>query len=192
MRASEDAVISAEARGEVIFPPDSAAITVSAEASEDWSGDALSKVSRIISDIKTMLFREYSIHEDDIETAPAVLFSSGEEDDRWKGKTFSARQSIRIMLHDTERTGPVYTGLSRLSGIEIGTPVLFRKDAEPFLDEARRKAVKEAVRKAGIIAEAAGVKIKGIKSIKEVECGTSAAGGKLKASADIKIVFELI
>ena len=67
-----------------------------------------------------------------------------------------AEESIILTLHNIDKIAPVFNTLSAIDGIEISTPSLSSSKTSDYLDKARKAAVKDAMHKAKIYAEAAG------------------------------------
>ena len=187
MKASADAVLEVSAAAEAAMIPDSVRLTVTAEASEDWSGDAVAKVSVLIANAVDILMKEDSVLPGDISISGIQLFSEKEDDGRWTGESQKARQTLTAILHGTDKAGMAYTSLSRLGGIAISSPVLFASDPEPFLDKARKEAVSKAMHRAEVLAEAAGVTLRGIRHIQD----RSEEKAGLIARAEATILFAI-
>ncbi len=199
MKAGNGARITVRGTGRVSYDPDIASICVTAENIEDWSGNATARTARTIADTKTVLER-HSILPADITTSRLELST---EKETVNGHIVTAgqkaRQTLTVRLHDLDAVGPVFSTLSAINGIEIGNPVLSRENPGPFIDEARNLAVKDAIRKAEGLAEAAGVRIDSLISIRDEESGAAmfrAAGidynpEKLRAEVSVTMEFSI-
>ena len=103
-----------------------------------------------------------------------VVFISVSTDKEYSnGRTIihgqKAEESIILTLHNIDKIAPVFNTLSAIDGIEISTPSLSSSKTSDYLDKARKAAVKDAMHKAKIYAEAAGKELSDIISISDVQ-----------------------
>ena len=155
---------------EIEMVPDTATITIRAEAVDDWTGDAVTKMSILVNKVIDKLRNEHSILMKDIKTGTLSVSTVKEYSN---GRTIihgqKAEESIILTLHNIDKIAPVFNTLSAIDGIEISTPSLSSSKASDYLDKARKAAVKDAMHKAKIYAEAAGKELGDIISISDVQ-----------------------
>lgn len=121
---------------------------------------------------------------------------------------FEARNGVTVRLRDIAAVGTVLDalvsdGANTLEGITFGL-----QDPVPAMDEARRRAVAEARRKAELYAEAAGVRLERLVSLDEArglsprpemfaraaavaDAAVPVAEGELSLSASVTMVYEI-
>lgn len=180
--ADEEIAITGE--GMVSAAPDIAMIRIGVESREADAAKALSansaQAGALIEAAKSR-----GVEPKDIQTVGLNLFpvydNGYEKDSRLEG--FQAVNEVVIRLRDISGVGEtlgalVEAGANRINGISFGIA-----DDEKLMDEARKRAVADATRKAEIYAEAAGVKLGEVTSIIE-QGGGMAPRLAMRAMAD--------
>lgn len=162
-------IVSGE--GSVEAAPDMATISLGVREEARSAGDALSAMAKATRGIMGQL-TAFGIDESDIQTSGLSLNPIYE---RQRNSTnappriigFAAANMVTVRTTDLDRLGTlldavVDAGANTFSGLRFGL-----KDRGELLEEARRKAVADALARAEIYADAAGVKLGEIISISE-------------------------
>jgi uncharacterized protein len=177
LAAQDMAVLSVTGTGQISVAPDMATISVGVEVEAKTAKRALAlNSSRMVEVFETL--NASGIAKRDIQTSQFSLLpqwssrnSSTENPPKINGYVVSNVVSVRVRLLD--RLGPVLdaltiSGANRIQAVQFGID-----DPKPHLDQARVLAVAEALRKAGLYAAAAGLRVGKILSISE---GTGSGG----------------
>jgi len=122
-------------------------------------------------DVQTMVFRAEPVYKHD---------SSGR---RLKGiDYFQVINSFQVKVKDLCSLGKILTGLGEEKNTTVTLGSFTNSKAEELLDEARKKAVACAIKRAELYTQAAGVTLKGIESITESSFNNALAygGGRMR------------
>ena len=191
MKSTGTSTLITMGKGEIKLFPDSAFIKVNVENTDDWSGSAVARTSSKIADVKTILEKN-SIMPSEIEIAPLIISSDIETE---RGQLMlsgeKAVETLTVHINRIENVSSVFTLLSSISGIRIEKPEFEHSDLNKHKEEALKKAVKDALAKGKILAEAAEMKINGIENITENGVTTSCDNGMLVIKAEIEVTFAL-
>jgi len=203
--------ITVSGEGRVEAAPDMATITMGMTAEADTAKEAMDQVSASLAALMAVL-EGAGIEARDIQTSGLALNPLWGSDSLNSGntriKSFAASNNVTVRVRDLDRLGPVLdqaltSGANTFHGLIFGL-----KDPQPGLDAARAEAVADAIRKAQIMADAAGVELGRIVSISEgggvmppepmfrMDAVMSAAampvaGGEVSVAAQVTIVWEL-
>ena len=192
-------MIRVTGKAEIEIKPDTAIITIRAEAVDDWTGDAVTRTASLVNKVLDKLRNEHSVLLKDIKTTTLILSTDKEYSN---GRTIvhgqKAEESIILTLHDIEKIGPIFSSLAAIDGIEISSPILTSSEMDANLDKARKLAIENAIHKAKTYAEAASIRLGRILSIKEIPFSEPIAirssidylPQDLKATAAIEAEFE--
>lgn len=153
--------ISVSAEGEVSLPPDMARLILGVTAEAKGSREALDQAGKVMQAILDVVAGQ-GVDGKDVQTSAIRLNprygrnSQGQIDYRVI-TGYTAETTISLTLREINAVGDILAGAveagaNRVDGISFG----LQSETEA-LDEARRLAVTEARRKAGLLAEAAGV-----------------------------------
>ena len=214
--ALADTKISVNGNGEVRVSADTAVISLGVNAQDKDVLKAQQKVNETIAAIRKAL-TEAGVKEENINTDYMNIYAIYDyRDDLEQVVAYNANSSLAIRVTDMETVGNVIdlcfaAGANTLNGINFSA-----SDTEEAKAEAMKRAVADAKKKAEILAEAAGLKIKGIEEINEggvysyensignvyaakgldreeaamTDGGTVVQSAKLIVSANVSIVFE--
>ena len=207
---AEDQRITVTGSGQVSVEPDMATVHVSVVADGDTAAEALAGNSQQMAAVFTRL-DELGISGADRQTSGLSLYPIRNQSSLQKTNTpaivgFSARNSLTLRLHDLGAVGEVLDalvtqGINGIDSLQFGVA-----EPKPVLDEARRLAVRDALDKAMLYAEAAGVKAGAVTQISEqgsrdnprpmqmAEASMRAvpvAAGEVGFSAQVTLVIEL-
>jgi hypothetical protein len=199
--------------------PDLAVVTLGATARRASAAEAMGAQAAAMNAVFALV-RAAGIADQDIQTSALSLtarYDYGDADEAGSGahrepqvSAYVVSNQIRLTVRDLSRLGAlldslVMAGATTISGVAFGT-----QDESGPRDRARRLAVEEAIARAGLYADASGLKVSRIISIEE-EGGpgrgvhplsrtmaggdpggtTRIAAGELKVTAAVTVVFEL-
>lgn len=161
--------ITVSGEGRVEMAPDMATISLGVITEALTAKEALDQNSAQLSAVISRL-KETGIEDRDIQTSglslgPRYDYSNSTGSPKVTGYTVSNMVTIRVRLLDSlggVLDNVVSDGANTLNGLSFGL-----QDKGPGTDEARRRAVADARRKAELYAAAAGVKLGAVLSIAE-------------------------
>lgn len=168
---AQDGEITVMGEGEVAAAPDMAVVDMGVTREAETAQQAMQAVGAAMSSV-LMQLREQGLEDRDIQTsgltlAPRWSRNRSPEDNEPEIVGFVASNMVTVRLRDLDLLGPVLSlvvedGANRLGGLRFTVA-----DPKPLMDEARRRAVADARRRAGVLAEAAGVTLGPLVSISE-------------------------
>ncbi len=214
VHADEDArrFVAVQGEGSVTTVPDQAHINTGVTTKADTARQALDANNAAMGRLMAAL-KKADIDEKDIRTSNFSVSPWYEPYIRNKPRViggYQASNQVRVRVRDLSKLGPVLdavvtAGSNRVNGVQfsVGKP-------ETLMDEARRKAVADAKRRATLYAEAAGAKLGRVVSINEQAAhfprphlvqaealmrsqadSVPVAPGTQKVSATVSVRFEL-
>ncbi len=160
--------VTVEGRGAVTAAPDTARITAGIDVvKKDLAtarAEAATLANAIISAVKAR-----GIAPEEIRTS---RFSVRVERDYSKGGQaritgYGVSNQITVIVRDLERIGGVLDDVVAAGANNVSGPEFFIERPEALEDEARRLAIADARRRAGVLAEAAGARIGDVDAILE-------------------------
>lgn len=161
--------ISVSGSGEVTAGPDTALVTAGVLTEAGDARTALAEnnkaVAAVFGELKKIGIAERDMQTRNFNVSPRYDRPERGEPNRIVGYQVSNQVAVRV--RDLDKLGPLLdrligAGANQMNGIQF---YVDRSDA--LMDEARRKAVADAKRKAEILASEAGTKIKRVISISE-------------------------
>ena len=165
--AFADSEISVTGTGEVLVPADTAVVSLGVSAADKDVRTAQSMANEAIAAIRSALI-EGGIAEEDINTDYINIYamydySAGSE----QITGYNANSTLAIRVKDIDRVGEVIdlafgAGANTLNGINFSAT-----DTTAAKEKAMRLAVADAQSKAEVLADAAGLQIRGIENIAE-------------------------
>ena len=167
--AQATASISVSGEGRVATSPDMATISLGVTTFGDSAAAAMAKNSEELAKVMANLTAA-GIEAKDIQTTGLMLNPNWSYDSSGGAGTingYTAMNMVNVRVRALDGLGAVLDaavkdGANTLNGLTVGIA-----DPQPVTDEARKLAVADAVRKAGLLAEAAGVKLGAVTSISE-------------------------
>ena len=177
-------------RGEALVTavPDMARFTVGVEVQAPTADRAMrANSARTEAILKTLA--ELGIPARDVQTTQFSVYPvwnnrKGGSGQPLKITGFMASNSLQVRVRDIARLGAVLDALIRAGGNRLQAVSFSHSDPEPLRDRARRKAVKEALRRARLLAEAAGVRLGPVLSLEEVSAGRGPTARMAALAAD--------
>jgi uncharacterized protein len=169
MMAQTPATISVSGEGRVATSPDMATISLGVTTFGDTAAAAMAKNSEELAKVMGNLTAA-GIEAKDIQTTGLMLNPNWSYDSSGGAGTingYTAMNMVNVRVRALDGLGSVLDaavkdGANTLNGLTFGIA-----DPQPVNDEARKLAVADAVRKAGLLAQAAGVKLGAVMSISE-------------------------
>jgi len=151
--------------GEASAVPDMATMRLGVSHSDRDAADAMDRVAKDGNAILAEL-REAGLAETDIQTG-SISLSSNWDYDAQKVTGFTASISMSVYLRDLDLLGEVLATVTDVGGNNFGGFSLGLQDSAALNAEARAAAVADALAKARQYAEAAGVELGDILTIRE-------------------------
>ena len=168
--AFADSEITVNGTGEVLIPADTAVVSLGVSAIDREVLKAQKQANQAIADIREALIKA-GVKEEDINTDYINIYASYDYSDGSEQlKGYNANSTLAIRVTDIEAVGEVIdiafeAGANTLNGINFSASDTTEAEAK-----AMKKAVEDAKDKAEVLAEASGLKIRGIDEI--IESGT--------------------
>lgn len=167
--AESTATISVSGEGRVASSPDMATISLGVTTFGDTAAAAMATNSDELAKVMGNLTAA-GIEAKDIQTTGLMLNPNWSYDSSGGAGTingYTAMNMVNVRVRVLDGLGGVLDaavkdGANTLNGLTFGIA-----DPQPVNDEARKLAVADAVRKAGLLAQAAGVKLGAVMSISE-------------------------
>lgn len=161
--------IAVEGKGTVIAVPDIASINAGVTTRANTAREALSANNKAMSSLFRLLSKS-GIDDKDIRTSNfsvSPFYERYERNKQRKIAGYQAANQVTVTVRDLTKLGRlldavVSAGSNRVNGVQFSVA-----EPEKLLDQARRKAVKDAMRKATLYAEAAGSELGKILQIQE-------------------------
>lgn len=164
--------ISVTATGTVEAAPDRARITVGVVTEADKAGPAVTDnaaaMSRVIDALKKAGIEARDIATAQFSVSPIHAHNksaSGGYSSRIDG--FRVRNQATVDVRDISRVGDVIDLAAQSGANEFSEVEFVVSDFETKLDEARREAMRNALRRASLYVEAAGARLGGVMTISE-------------------------
>jgi uncharacterized protein len=208
--AEDTATISVTGEGTVSSIPDLAIISLGVTTTADTAAAAMDANSASLTAVLDRL-KAAGVEPRDMQTSNLTLnpnwvsYDSGSTS-KIQGYTASNILTVQVRALDklgTVLDGSITDGANTLNGVTFGVA-----EPRPALDEARKKAVADAIARATLLVEAAGVKLGPVVSIAEssglsqpmpmfrMEADAAGsvptAGGEVGLTASVTMVFEII
>ncbi len=168
--AEEQRSISVVGRGSVDLPPDFAVLRLGVSTSAKTAKFATEQNNQSISRIFSLL-RELGVSDDDFET---VRFSLNPQRQYRKDLPpivtgYQASNVIRVEIHDLEKVGEIMQAAIDAGGNNFESLSFAAEKPELRLQDARVRAVEDALGKAEVLARTLGARVGPPLSIQEIE-----------------------
>jgi uncharacterized protein len=161
--------ITVSGQGAATAEPDMATISMGVAHNGKTAQEAMDTVGQKINAMLSAL-KESGVGAKDVQTSQISLYPMWSEPDR-NNQThvigFSANVTLSVILRDIDKVGVVLSEVVRVGGNNFHGVNLGIQDTSVLEAEARALAVKDALAKAGQLADAAGVQVVEIISIAE-------------------------
>lgn len=168
--ADDERTLSVSGDGTVTAPPDMATVEAGIVTEAEEAQAALDANNRTMRQILQTL-KEQGVAEKHIRTVQIDLSPVHERDERGRREerivAYRARNEVRVEVRELPRLGAVLDALVSAGANTISSVSLGVAEPDSPLNEARRRAVADAQSRARVYAEAAGVDLGAVRSIRE-------------------------
>ena len=166
--------ISVTGTGKVAVEPDmvmmSAGVITEAETAREALSENTAQTAAMIEALKAAGIEARDLQTSNVSISPVWSnrrYQNNGNNEPPRIVAYQVRNTVSVRIRALETTGEILDTVVTEGGNQISGPHFGLIEPEPHQDEARKKAVADARRKAGIIAEAAGVTLAEIISIDE-------------------------
>ncbi|MGI9252504.1 MAG: SIMPL domain-containing protein [Thermomicrobiales bacterium] len=161
--------ISVDGRGAMTAAPDTARISVGVDVVMADLAEARAEAARqanaVIEAVKARGIAKKDIQTTNLSVSVQRDFDRNGDPTKIKG--YGVRNEVLVIVRDLEQIGGVLDDVVAAGGNNVSGPEFFIDRPEALEDEARRLAVADARRKAGILADAAGAALGEVLAISE-------------------------
>lgn len=174
--AQTQRLIAVQGSGSVTVPPDHAILTLGVSTKTTSASDAMRMTAKAV-DAVIRILKGQGIPEKDMQTSDLSLNMIWSQRDEPRVTGYEARNMLRIRVQDLENLGALidrlaHAGANRIEGITFGVT-----NRAELLEEARRRAVRDAISRAELYAQTAEVKLGVVLIIDEGGTGRPPAFG---------------
>ena len=154
--------------GSVQVKPDTASISIGVSTEDGNAQNAVSRnnaaTAKVISELQAA-----AIEKKDLKTSNFSVYPQyrTEGSDKHPVVTYRASNTVTVTVHNLDKVGDILTKAVTAGSNQISGPNFAVSDPEKYLAEARKKAVENAIAKASVYANAAGLKLGSILSMVE-------------------------
>ncbi|WEX11280.1 SIMPL domain-containing protein [Chelativorans sp. AA-79] len=193
--------ISVTGEGEATLAPDMAIIRLSVVREAETAREAMDANSQAMVAVVAAL-KEAGIEERDLQTTglsidPRYVYPNDQNDEKEPRITgYQVTNGLTVRIRDLDKVGEILDRSVTL-GVNQGGNIFFTNDdPSSAMNDARKKAVEDAVSKARILAETAGVKLGDVIEISEHMIGTppprplGAKMMRMEAAADASVPVQ--
>lgn len=170
--AAQTPTISVTGKGTANVAPDMAIISMGVTKEAETAREALNAnteaMKKVLEEMQNAGIEARDLQTSDFSIQPQYIYpnnNNGEQKPRISG--YIVRNSLTVRVRDLEKVGDVLDASVSL-GVNDGGNLVFTNDKpDEVINQARSKAVKDAMAKAKTLADAAGVTLGAIKTISE-------------------------
>jgi hypothetical protein len=156
--------ITVTGTGKVEVVPDVAEFMLGVQSQGGTARGALAANSERMRRVLAAIYAA-GVAKDDVRTQDVSVSQSYSDDGKVDG--YSARNSVSVTIRNLARAGAVLDAASNAGANDVYGPTLTRSDEDELQAKALRSAVEDARAKARTLADAAGVRLGGVTSIRE-------------------------
>lgn len=212
MKHHASARLTVSGQGQSSAQPDMAAITLGVSSRADTAAEAMRQNAEtqnaIIDTLKGAGIEPRDIQTTGLNLSPTMNYPQDGTPPELTG--YAARNSVTVRVRDIAGLGAVLDQLVASGANEIGNISFAREDMTAAEDAARAAAVKDARRRAGIMAEAAGMRLGPLLRLSDTvsesqpapvmramamgksEDATPIEAGELTVTADVTAIFAML
>jgi len=171
----QERLLAVTGEGAVQAKPDMAVISLGVVSKDDSAGVALAANTQAMTEVLDALKAE-GLESRDLQTSGfrmEPVYSHPTQDQIQQGAYdlkllgYSVRNTLTVRVRDLDRLGPILDKAIKLGANSVSGPSFTVEDDTSLQDDARRAAMEDALRKASLYAEAAGVTLGPIFHIEE-------------------------
>ncbi|AGF74734.1 outer membrane protein [Bartonella australis AUST/NH1] len=203
--------IRVTATGESQAVPDMAIINLGVVTHDKTAQQALAANNKTMNDIINS-FKNNGIHANDLQTMGLSIHQS-QSDEQQKKKDesdlYQVSNSLTVRIRNLADAGKIFDQAIGFGVNSVSSIIFANVDTKPLYEEARKKAVTEAMKRAETLAHAAGVKLGKILEINEYNSSshrmsrmmslqrddndedTNFLGGELNYSVTVNVAFAI-
>ncbi|WP_208434054.1 SIMPL domain-containing protein [Bartonella taylorii] len=207
----KNATIRVTATGESQATPDMAIINLAVVTYDKTAQKALAANNKSMNDIINA-FKNNGIQANDLQTSGLSIYQSNLDKHHEKKNTerlYHVSNSLTVRIRDLANAGKIFDQAMALGVNSVNGITFTNADTKPFYQEARKKAITEAIEKAETIAQAANLKLGKIIEINENNdnyypsprlmssasrasyADTNFSGGELGYNVSVTVVFAI-
>ncbi len=207
----KNATIRVTAIGESQATPDMAIINLAVVTYDKTAQKALAANNKSMNDIVNA-FKNNGIQANDLQTSGLSIYQSNPDKHHEKKNSerlYHVSNSLTVRIRDLANAGKIFDQAMMLGVNSVNGITFTNADTKPFYQEARKKAITEAIEKAETIAQAANLKLGKIIEINENNdhyypsprlmssashasyADTNFSGGELGYNVNITVVFAI-
>ncbi|WP_455480393.1 SIMPL domain-containing protein [Bartonella sp. B12(2025)] len=208
---TKNPTITVTATGESQAAPDMAIINLAVVTHDKTAQEALASNNKSMNDIINA-FKKNNVQENDLQTSGLSIYGSDfdkYQEKKNNEKLYYVSNSLTVRIRDLANAGKIFDQAMAL-GVNLVNGITFTNaNTKPFYQEARKKAIAEAIEKAETIAQAANLKLGKIIKINENNdsyypmprlmksaahasyADTNFSGGELGYSVNVTVVFSI-
>lgn len=165
----KNSTITVTATGESQATPDMAIIHLAVVTYDTTAQKALAANNKSINDIINA-FKNNGIQANDLQTSGLSIYQSNpnkNDDKQSNEKLYHVSNSLTVRIRELANAGKIFDQAMALGVNSVNGITFTNANTKPFYQEARKKAIAEAIEKAKTIAQAADVKLGKIIEINE-------------------------
>ncbi|VEJ45648.1 SIMPL domain-containing protein [Bartonella vinsonii] len=207
----KNATITVTATGESQAEPDMAIINLAVVTEDKTAQKALAANNKSMNDIVNT-FKNNGIQANDLQTSGLSIYQYNPDkphDKKNHEKLYHVSNSLTVRIRDLANAGKIFDQAMALGVNSVNGITFTNADTKPFYQEARKKAITEAIEKAETIAQAANLKLGKIIQINENNDNyypkpylmrsaahasyddTNFSGGELGYNVSVNVVFSI-
>ncbi|WP_019222396.1 SIMPL domain-containing protein [Bartonella rattaustraliani] len=207
----KNTTITVTATGESQATPDMAIINLAVITEDKTAQKALADNNKSMNDIVNA-FKNSGIQANDLQTSGLSIyqFSSDKHNEKKENeKIYHVSNSLTVRIRDLANAGKIFDQAMALGVNSVSGITFTNANTKPFYQDARKKAIAEAISKAETIAEAAHLKLGKIMRINENDdhyhptphlmsrsasadsAETNFSGGELSYNVNVTVVFAI-
>ena len=177
-------VIVVQASGDEQAKPDIAIINLAVETEGETADSALNANNGTMNKVLDA-FKKDGIENADLMTSGLSIYRVEENEKTKKANTplYRVSNSLSVRVRDINRAGKIFDEAMKLGVNSVNGITFTNADTKPYLINARKKAVAEAIAKAKTLAESANVKLGNVITIAEDNSGNMMMPRLMAASA---------
>jgi uncharacterized protein len=205
-------MLTVQAEAQLKAAPDMASISAGVVTTAATAQEALAQNAKRMTAMLAAL-KEAKVEARDMQTSgvslqPQYIYNNNEAP---KLTGYQVTNTVDVVIRKLDGLGPVLDTLATKGASNMNGPNFSIYEPDPIMDEARTKAVQKAVKRAGLYAQAAGLRVKRIVAITEggniqqapmpyqgnmvaqskMADDTPIAPGRVGVSANVTMTFEL-
>ncbi|WP_455481633.1 SIMPL domain-containing protein [Bartonella sp. B35(2025)] len=202
--------ITVTATGENQAVPDIAIINLAIITHDETAQKALAANNKSMKDVINAL-KSNGIQANDLQTSDMSIYQSGSDKNHEKNNNenlYHVSNFLTVRIRDLPNAGKIFDQAMAFGVNSVNGIIFTNADTKPFFQEARKKAIAEAIEKAKTIAQAANLKLGKILEIKENNgnynltprligsattsyADTNFSGGELNYDVTVTVVFAI-